>query len=216
MKKKKKYSSDSFNVLIADGQEILRRGLRDLMLSCWPNAKVFVAHNLSEALVKNKQTINLIIFDLCLEGESNQKLINQIKIVHPDVKILIFSSLNEEIYALPLIKCGAHGFLPKKAEESEIVTAVSAILAGGKYLSRLVKENVINKVLDNKPDNPHVVLSNRELEIAGFLKQGLGVLEISRRLNLQMGTISTYKIRIFNKLNIKNVIELAEKINNSY
>jgi len=85
-------------------------------------------------------------------------------------------------------------------------------LAGSRYSSRNVKENMFNSILGNDADNPFTKLSGRELEVAELLTKGIGVLEISNQLKLQMGTVSTYKLRLFQKLKIKSIIELAEKM----
>ena len=147
-----------------------------------------------------------------LPGGNNLKVIDQIKVAQPNAKILVFSSLNENIYAVPYLKAGASGYLTKNAEESEIVTAITTILAGSRYSSRNVKENMFNSILGNDSNNPFTKLSGRELEVAELLTKGVGVLEISNKLNLQMGTVSTYKLRLFQKLKIKSIIELAEKM----
>lgn len=209
---KRKNRINNFSILIVDNHEIIHRGLKDLISAFWHGIEITCLSTIEQVLVAQKQVPKLIIIDVELPGGSGQKIIHQIKSLHLDAKVLVFSLLNEEIYAIPLLKAGASGFLSKTANESEIVTAISSTLAGGKYLSHKIRENILNKMLDNDIQNPFIILSSRELEIAGLLKKGLGLLEISLQLNLQMGSISTYKMRIFKKLNVKNVIELAEKM----
>ncbi len=209
---KAKSSVSTFTVLIADDHEIIRRGLKSLISDFWGGVQIIEASTLEKALVEIEKSPNLIIIDVNLPGGNNLKVIDQIKLVQPSAKILVFSSLNENIYAVPYLKSGAAGYLTKNAEESEIVTAITTILAGSRYSSRNVKENMFNSILGNDIDNPFTKLSGRELEVAELLTKGIGVLEISNQLNLQMGTVSTYKLRLFQKLKIKSIIELAEKM----
>ncbi|KLT63983.1 hypothetical protein AB669_19050 [Pedobacter sp. BMA] len=199
-------------MLIADDHEIIRRGLKSLISDFWAGVQLLQASTLEQALIETEKSPNLIIIDVNLPGGNNLKVIDQLKLVQPNAKILVFSSLNENIYAVPYLKSGASGYLTKNAEESEIVTAITTILAGSRYSSRNVKENMFNSILGNDGDNPFTKLSSRELEVAELLTKGIGVLEISNQLSLQMGTVSTYKLRLFQKLKIKSIIELAEKM----
>ena len=199
-------------MLIADDHEIIRRGLRSLISDYWTGVQILDAATMEAALVETEKFPSLIIIDVNLPGGNNLKVIEQLKLVQSNAKILVFSSLNENIYAVPYLKAGASGYLMKNAEESEVVTAITTILAGSRYSSRNVKENMFNSILGNDADNPFTKLSGRELEVAELLTKGVGVLDISHQLNLQMGTVSTYKLRLFQKLKIKSIIELAEKM----
>ncbi|MFC4210457.1 response regulator [Pedobacter lithocola] len=209
---KTKNTVSTFSVLIADDHEIIRRGLSNLISDYWTGVQIWQSATMEQTLVEVAKSPGLIIIDVNLPGGNNLKVIDQIKIIQPNAKILVFSSLNENIYAVPYLKAGASGYLTKNADESEIVTAITTILAGSRYSSRNVKENMFNSILGNDGDNPFTKLSGRELEVAELLTKGVGVLEISNQLNLQMGTVSTYKLRLFQKLKIKSIIELAEKM----
>jgi len=209
---KTKNTVSTFSVLIADDHEIIRRGLRSLISDYWTGVQILEAATMESALIETEKFPSLIFIDVNLPGGNNLKVIEQLKLVQSNAKILVFSSLNENIYAVPYLKAGASGYLTKNAEESEIVTAITTILAGSRYSSRNVKENMFNSILGNDADNPFTKLSGRELEVAELLTKGVGVLDISNQLNLQMGTVSTYKLRLFQKLKIKSIIELAEKM----
>lgn len=209
---KAKQNRVTLSVVVADDHEIIRRGLKNLLTHVWPGIDVVFASTLDQTLSLVQQKTNLIIIDTNIQGGNNLKMVNEIKSIQPNAKILIFTSLNENIYAVPYLKAGAYGFLSKNARESEIVSAITVILAGGRYSSKIVKENMFNSLLGNDAENPFTKLSPRELEVAEFLAKGVGVLGISNKLNLRMGTVSTYKLRLFQKLKIKSVIELAEKM----
>ncbi|TDG36897.1 response regulator transcription factor [Pedobacter changchengzhani] len=199
-------------VLIADDQEIVIRGLKSLISDYWKDVNIITASTIEEAFIEVEKTPNLIIIDVNIPGGNNLKVIDQIKLILPSAKILVFSSQNENLYAVPYLKAGASGYLSKNAEEAEIITAITTILAGSRYSSINIKKNMFNSILGSDTDNPFTKLSKRELEVAELLTKGIGVLQISNQLNLRMGTVSTYKVRLFQKLKIKSIIDLAEKM----
>src|SRR5690606_22908379 len=121
---------------------------------------------------------------------------------------LIFSAYEEQHYAMRYIRAGANGYLNKNGEEEEIIYAVNEVLSKGEYVSEELRD--IIKELDKKKVNPLEELSERELEIAKFLVDGVTNLEISNRLSIHMSTVSTYKMRIFKKLDIDNVVCLSD------
>ena len=125
----------------------------------------------------------------------------------------MFSGLDEQVYALPYLEHGVDGYLHKLSSEDEIVQAVNSVLKGKRYLSESVKGKIVNMALGRTVNNPLDQLSSRELEVSRYLVQGMGNQEICNRLNLQKSTVSTYKNRIFEKLNINNVVELISILN---
>src|SRR3982751_5312662 len=110
---KTKNTVSTFTVLIADDHEIIRRGLKNLISDYWAGVQIINASTMEEALIETEKSPSLIIIDVNLPGGNNLKVIDQIKIVQPNAKILVFSSLNENIYAVPYLKSGASGYLTK-------------------------------------------------------------------------------------------------------
>ena len=143
--------------------KFIRRGLKNLISDFWTGVQILTASTMEQALVEIERSPSLIIIDVNLPGGNNLKVIEQIKTIQPNAKILVFSSLNENIYAVPYLKAGASGYLTKNAEESEIVTAITTILAGSRYSSRNVKENMFNSILGNDADNPFTKLSGKRI-----------------------------------------------------
>ncbi|WP_316825892.1 MULTISPECIES: response regulator transcription factor [Pedobacter] len=210
---KAKKSSRSLTVLVADDHQIIRRALKSLISELWPSVEIIHAPTFEQMLKGVEKQPDLIIIDVNLPGGQNTGTIGQVKLIQPNAKILVFSSLNENIYAVPYLKAGASGYLTKTSDESEIVVAITTILAGGRYSSRNVKESLLDSIISSKTDDPFIRLSDRELQVAELLIKGIGVQGISDKLNLQMATVSTYKLRMFGKLKIKSIIELSEKMN---
>ena len=140
-----------------------------------------------------------------------QEAIEIIKIKQPRIKILIFSSQDEQLYAIRYLRMGADGFLHKLSSQEEIDKALNAMVTRGKYISDKVKDAMIFDSLNNqKKTSPVESLSNRELQVATKLCEGIPLKEVSNQLNLHTSTISTYKNRVFEKLDIDSVPELIE------
>ena len=126
-------------------------------------------------------------------------------------EILIFSSQDEELYAMRYLKMGAGGYLSKQSSPEIVKAAVTAMLDKGRYFSDNVKEAMFLESLTGATkDSPFEALSDRELQIANKLAEGLPLKEISNQLNIHSSTVSTYKNRLFEKLKIRSVPELVE------
>jgi len=202
-------------VLIGDDHSIVRLGASIIIKENFPDAHIMQAQTYDEvyALLK-KETFDLLLLDINMPGGNNIKAIKEITTLQPDVKILVFSSYEENLYALRYINAGAAGYVNKNTAMSELQHAVQSIHTRGKYMSEAVKELYIQKLTSSKStfdgNNPLNKLSNREVDVAKHLIKGLGILEVAGLLDLSSSTVSTYKSRIFEKLNVNNIPELIE------
>jgi DNA-binding NarL/FixJ family response regulator len=151
---------------------------------------------------------DLVILDVNINGVENIKIMNKIKSIQKKLKILIFSSHDEKQYGVRYIQNGADGYLNKFCSEDKIVSVVKEVLDSGMFYSKDLKAKLNAK--SKKHSNTIENLSNREFEIAQLLVNGYGNLEISNKLEIQMSTVSTYKNRIFDKLDINNVVALSK------
>jgi len=158
----------------------------------------------------NRISFDLIFLDININGIENVKMMKEIKAIQPDIKILIFSSHEESKYGLRYVENGADGFLNKFCSEEKMEVALYQMFDKGYYYSDVVKDKMSNKTKSKTSSNPLDLLSNREFEVAKLLVNGEGNLEISNKLDLKMSTVSTYKNRIFEKLNVNSVISLAD------
>ncbi len=160
-----------------------------------------------------QQHFDLLVLDINMPGGNNLQMIQAVKLRQPDVRILICSAYEEIMYALGYLQTGADGYIEKNSPDDDFKTAINSVLAGEKYISRAVREQLINKYTkhqDHRP-NPFSVLSGREVEVMNLLTKGLPLIKIAEILHLQLTTVSTYKARIFEKTGVKNVIALVEK-----
>lgn len=204
----------ALKVLVADDHSIVRVGLVLLLKKTYPNVFVQECKDFREVLqCVDLQTFDLMILDINMANGNYQDTIDIVRRKQNGSKVLIFSSLDEELYAIRYLQTGANGFLPKLSSEEEVKRALEQVLKTGKYISEKIKESMVSSFLrgDKQHKDPLKILSNRELDIARFLIQGLSLKEISAKLNLHVATVSTYKTRIFEKMAISRVTELIER-----
>lgn len=204
--------NEEIRILVADDHGIVRMGLIQVIKQLKPRAELYEVEDY-ESLYEliGKKKFDLAILDVKMPNGSFQEAIDYIKIKQPDLKTLVFSSQDEQLYAPRYIKLGADGFLRKLSSKEEIDQALNAMLMKGKYLSDEVKDALIYETFNRLTTvDPAQTISNRELEVANKLCEGLTIKEISDQLHLHTSTVSTYKNRIFEKLNIHSLPELIE------
>lgn len=198
--------------VVADDHGIVRMGLVQTIKRLRPDALISEVEDYKSLYkVILKEEFDLAIMDVNMPNGNIQEAIHYIKIHKPELKILVFSSQDEELYAMRYLKMGAGGYLSKQSSPNTIKDAVAAMLDRGRYVSDNVKEVMFLESLNGTPkDSPCEALSDRELQIANKLAEGLPLKEISSQLNIHSSTVSTYKNRLFEKLKIRSIPELVE------
>lgn len=193
-------------ILIADDHSVIRQGVSLMLRDAFDTVEIDQADSLYETLnLLKDNTFDLLLLDINLPGGNNAVMIEDVRNIQEDIKILMFSAYEEEQYALRYLQAGVQGYLNKLSSEEKIMEGVNVVLNGGIYFGESVNTNI------SKDANPLDSLSARELEIAGMLVKGEGNLEIANKLGIGMSTVSTYKSRIFEKLGVTNVVAMAEK-----
>src|ERR1044071_2872457 len=197
-------------ILIVDDHAVVRLGLREI-LTDEPNVEVSEAADPREALqLICEHTWNLVGLDIDLPGRGGLELLKDVKRERHRLPVLILSVYPEEQFALRTLKAGASGFLSKDSAPEELVNAVRKILKGGKYFS----ERVVDRLLFSPHDvettaHPHDTLSDREFQILCLLGCGKTVKEIAKDLSLSPPTVSTYRARILEKMEMRTTAELV-------
>lgn len=203
------------SILITDDHLVVIKGLEILIKDKFPDSEVYNAQNYDDTLEILKTMIfDLVLLDININGEENVTVIKKIKDIQPNVKVLVFSSYDESQYGFRYVNGGADGYLNKFCSEDKLEKAIRYILKNGYFYSDLLKTKLKQVKTKNKNKNPIDTLSEREFEVSKLLINGLGNLEISNKLNIKKSTVSTYKNRIFNKLNVDNVVVLSELFKN--
>ncbi|MCS3871019.1 DNA-binding NarL/FixJ family response regulator [Chryseobacterium ginsenosidimutans] len=195
------------NILIADGHYVVRTGTALVLETKLPYpCKIDFAETYMETKEKvSKKLYDLLIIDIDIPESIFKAMVKELKKKQKHLKILIFSTYDENV-GIQYIEEGAAGYLNKGATEAEILTGVCSIFEEGYYYTI----NMMKKLVTHSTDSHSVErLSKREFQIFKLLAEGNGNIEISNSLNLKMSTISTYKKKIFEKLQVKNVVDLV-------
>lgn len=197
-------------ILIVDDHSIVRTGLKLLINDILPHTNIDEATDGESALQKIKEAnYDLVVMDVNMPGTDSFGTIQTILTIKPGTKIIMFSMNAEEVYAQRYLKMGASGYLSKDASNTEIEEGINTVLSGKTYLSPSLTQKILSDFHSKKEtENPFEKLSPREFEIMQHLAAGDSVSEISKKLHLHTSTIGTHKARIFEKLEINNVVEL--------
>ncbi len=204
------------DILIVDDHLVVRTGVSIILEEKIKHLNISTTDNYSETLkILKEKKFDLIILDINIPGGRNTSMIEEIRIIQPEVKILIFSVYEENTHACPYIIAGANGYLNKLSDKKKLTSAVDSVLKTGNYLTPDIIKELVKASTNRESINPLDKLSKREREISELLVQGDGNIEIANKLNIQLTTVSTHKNKIFNKLNIKNIVELISLFNKS-
>ena len=197
-------------VLITDDHPIVRRGLMQIVAD-EADMTVTEAGTGSEALgLIDTEDFNLVLLDLSMPGLSGLEGLSQIRTRRPQLPVLVLSGHAEAEFAVRIIKAGASGYLNKHLAPEELVTAIRRVLSGRKYIGAAVAELIADSL--GKDEVAHASLSDREFQVMLLIAAGKTVSEIAEELALSVKTVSTYRTRILEKMNLKNNAELMRYV----
>jgi len=200
-------------VLIADDHAIVRQGLKKILDES-PDIKIVAEHaNGADALRWIRANdCDVALLDIAMPGRSGIEVLKQLHEEKPKLPILILSIYPEDQYAVRLIKAGADGYLTKESAPEVVMEAVRRVAAGKKYISPAVAEMLANEFGTQEGKLPHETLSDREYQIFLLLASARTVSEIANALSLSVKTISTYRTRILEKMQLRNNAELMRYV----
>jgi DNA-binding NarL/FixJ family response regulator len=197
------------HVLIVDDHTIVRKGLKQLLEDTTDIRVSGEAEHAADMLRQVKlQPFDVVVLDISLPGRSGVEALKQLKNLRPALPVLILSMYPEDQYALRVIKSGAAGYLTKESAPQELENAIRKVAAGKRYISSKVAETLADHVHEASNTPAYKSLSDREFEVLRRIASGETLTEISANLSLSVKTISTYRTRILNKLNLTNNSEL--------
>lgn len=197
-------------ILIADDHAIVRRGLKEI-LEEQPGMRVAgEAGNAQDVLeFLRGQSCDLVVLDLVMPGKNGLDLVKAIKEGYPRLPVLVLSVHPEDQFAVRALKAGASGYMTKESAPEELVKAVRKVVAGGKYVSPSLAERLAFEVESGSTDVPHKALSDREYQVLCRIGSGKTITEIGNELSLSPKTISSYRARILNKMQMKTTAQLT-------
>ncbi|KQS27778.1 response regulator transcription factor [Dyadobacter sp. Leaf189] len=200
-------------VLIIDDHQLVYLGLKLIIAEIYPQSEVFQALTFEEGLaLLSIQKLDLIVLDIGIPDGENEKMIARINSIDNEVRILINTGFDEKIYAATYLRAGADGFISKNADSDTLKSALVLMAKKKKYINPelLYSSNNEPNLIRIKGS---VTLSPIEARVAELLLEGKWLKEIGAILDISPSTVSTHKQRIFTKLNVNNIIDLARKFN---
>ena len=194
-------------ILTIDDHEVVRRGLKDMFTR--ESATFGEARSGAEAVdLVRKQPWDIAVLDISLGGRSGLEVLSELKQLRPRMPVLILSMHAEEQYAVRAFKAGASGYINKASSGEELRKAILKIIKGGQYVGPTLAEKIVVQ-LSQPGKVPHENLSNREFEVLCSIASGQTVKEIAAKLSLSDKTISTYRRRILDKMDMRTNAELT-------
>jgi DNA-binding NarL/FixJ family response regulator len=197
-------------VLIADDHAVVRDGLRHILQGASGFEVAGEACDAATTLALARSTpAQALVLDLSMPGRNGIELIRQIKDEKPDLRILVLTMHAEQQYAVRAFKAGASGYLTKESASAELVGAVTKIAAGGVYVSLAMAERFAQSLNEPADALPHQRLSDREFDVFRRIAAGQTITEIAQQLCVSSKTVSTYKTRILEKMQMPHEAALV-------
>lgn len=200
-------------ILIADDHAIVRRGVQDILHELPFAVDVIEASTAVGAIreISNRH-FDILILDISFPDGNGLDILDQVKRIRPGTKVLFLSMYPEEQYARRAIKKGAFGYLTKDSAPTELVAAIKKIISGHKYVTTTLAQILLDDLVSPASQAPHETLSDREFQVMLELAKGKKTSEIAHKLLISPKTVSTYRSRVFEKLNISTTAELVRYV----
>lgn len=196
-------------ILIADDHTLMREGLKQILATA---GDMVVAGEASDGFQTLERVRggewDLLLLDMSMPGRSGIDLIKQIRSERPKLPILVLSMHKEEEYAVRSIRAGASGYLCKDSASQQLLSAIRTVAKGGRFISADVANDLAFNLIFRDDRPPHASLSDREFLIFRNIANGEAITDIASRLNLSAKTVSTYKTRVLQKMQMSSVAEL--------
>ncbi len=197
-------------VLLIDDHALVRRGMISLLQEHFKSVEIGEAGDaISGMAAVNQGPWDLVVVDISMPGRNGLELIQDIKREDPSLPVLVISTHPEKDYALRALKSGAAGYVTKQSAADVLVTAVTRVLGGGRYVSQAFAEHLAGTVAGVSSGPSHENLSNRELLVLKLIASGKSIKEISADLALSAKTVATYRSRIAEKMNLSSNVDLT-------
>ena len=188
---------------------MVRQGLKLILADHFKKAVFGEARNAHEALSRIwKEKWDVVLLDVTMPGRSGLEVLREIKRSRPKVPVLVLSMHPEDQFAVRMLKAGAAGYLTKESAGDELVGAIQKVISGGRYISPALAERMASYLDVDMRKAPHERLTDREFLILRAIASGKAVSQIAKEFSLSVSTVSTYRTRILEKMDLKNNAEL--------
>lgn len=199
---------DATRILLIDDHPVVRQGIRQILTDAFQAVEVGEAETAEAAFQEiRKSDWTLVVLDLSIPGVSGLEILRGIRHERPDLPILILSMHPAEQFARRAMNAGASGYLTKHSGPLELVRAVQALIDRGVYFSPDISSSPVGE--ESKSANRlHEGLSDREYQVLRMMAQGKTVSQIAQEISLSVKTVSTYRSRVLEKMNMRTTAEL--------
>jgi DNA-binding NarL/FixJ family response regulator len=196
-------------VLIADDHAVVRQGLKQILGDTPEMVVAGEATTGQEVLDRVRaEAWDVVILDISMPDRSGLDILKQLRSERPKLPVLVLSMHSEDQYAMRVLKAGASGYLTKDSAPDELVKAIRKVVSGGRYVSSLLAEKLAFEIGTDSSRLPHETLSDREFQVLRGIAAGKSVTEIAAELYLSPKTVSTYRARLLQKMNLGTTAEL--------
>lgn len=198
-------------ILLADDHTMVRSGLCRIVADAFPDATIGEVGTCRELRDKVRETNwSLLVLDIALEDRNSLELMPELKKLRPHMPIIVLSMYGERQFIVRALRDGASAYLTKDRAPEELLRAIHSVLAGNRYLSETVAQELADHVASagSGSQAPHELLSSREYEVLLLLASAQSVSEIAAQLDLSVKTISTYRTRILEKMGVSSNAQL--------
>lgn len=197
-------------VLLVDDHDLVRTGIKRL-LDDVNDIEVVGEATCGEDAIKmvSQHDLDVVLMDINMPGMGGLEATRKLQSLHPELKVIIVTMHEDDLFAQRLLKAGATGYLTKGAGVDEIIHAIREVRQNRRYISPEIAQQLALAQFPDHEGSPFDTLSERELQVMMLLMDGMKVNEISDKLCLSPKTVSTYRHRLYDKLNVSNDIELT-------
>jgi two-component system, NarL family, invasion response regulator UvrY len=197
-------------ILIADDHPVVREGLKQIISKGTDILVAGEALNGQEAIDKiSTDQFDVVVLDLNMPGRDGFDVLREMRQTHPRVPVLVLSIYPENQVGIRVLRAGASGFMNKDTAPRELIQAIRKIHSGGKYVSAALAEKLAEEVSTQDHDVPHKLLSDREFQVLCMIASGKSIRDIAADLSLSEKTVRTYRDRVFEKMTLKNDVEIT-------
>lgn len=196
-------------VLVADDHAVVRRGLLQILEEVPAMVVAGEAATGRQVLqAAQREDYDVLVLDIAMPDGGGLEVLRQLKSLKPDLPVLILSMYSEKQYALRALKAGAAGYLTKESAPDELIVAILKVARGGRYVTQSLAEELAAAWGGAFEQEPHETLSDREYQVMCLLAAGYTVTEIATELSLSVKTVSTYRVRMTDKLCLKRTAQI--------
>jgi DNA-binding NarL/FixJ family response regulator len=192
-------------ILVVDDHFVVRKGLREILAEHFQPLHCSEASDGAEAVHHVWHSdCDLVLLDISMPGRGGLEALKEMKQAKPKLPVIIVSMLDEDQFAIRVLKLGACAYIRKDSAGAELIAAIHSALKGEPYITPRLRSKLAEHLQAKQPGLPHEALSDREYQVFRLLGSGLSVKEVAHRLSLSAKTVSTYRIRALKRTGLKN------------